>query len=778
MTRALMHQPPETAPVQVTKALMYTGAILLMFWPLATTVGLVSAAVAIALASFAAQRAFTRGVRPLAVVLLGGAATALFVALGGVVRDTTWIAMALGVEGTIYTSDILLLGFGLGSALFVLRYLAKRSRPIGVVEVLLIAFAVVYVFIDHRNLNLNHPRAFADFALSQGWDPTLLLKILGVAVMVLALFMLLRQPGGWRIIITLAVVGVVGWALYELLLDDKVPQAPEPPTADLMDTCEPGDEDCKPVEVEPCTDPATQNCIDLDGDGKPDAQDKDGDGKPDAKDKDGDGKPDRQGGGGGGGGGGGSKSPYSKQFQRQDPPQPVAVVTFHDDFESEDGVLYFRQNVLSGYDQTHLTSDTTGTWDKDVITTFPTTAPIAAAPTQNTATHTAVPTSMYLLADHPQPVALSHASELRPILNPNPNLFVAAYEVTSQKLSVEYQRLLGRRSVPESWDATTRQHYLAHPDDPRYEALADQIIRDLDPRYQDDDLMKAYAIKRYLEVNGFYTLKETHTSDKDPTASFLFGSMRGYCVHFAHSAVFLMRSQGIAARVAVGYGVDTKKRGSGSSMLILGNQAHAWPEIHLEGIGWVTFDVYPERSDEPPQQIVDQDLANMLGEIARNDPSGGRRPDLKSEPFDFLVLLWILLGAAGAILAAGYIVKATRRLLPLFVAQERTHRWAMLGALDRFADMGERREFGETLEGFARRMGAVAPSLAPLTMTHLRRTLGGPADRGGLASRGLPTSSGDARSLYRQTAVEVRKNVPLGRRLLGLLNPFGWFLSR
>ena len=377
---------------------------------------------------------------------------------------------------------------------------------------------------------------------------------------------------------------------------------------------------------------------------------------------------------------------------------------------------------------------------------------------------------MFLLADHPQPVALSHAKELKPLANPNPNLFVAAYEVTSLQLSVDYERLLGRRSVPASWDDDSKKHYLEYPDDPRYLALSDQIIRDLDPRFQDDDLMKAFAIKRYLEKNGYYTLKETHTSESDPTASFLFGSLRGYCVHFAHSAVFLMRSQGIAARVAVGYGVDTSKRGSGSSMLILGNQAHAWPEIHLEGIGWVTFDVYPERSDEPPQQVIDQDLANMLGEIARKDPSGGRRADPNAKPFDFTIILWVIAILSGALLVAAYIVKATRRLMPTLAPAGTTHRWAMLGTMDRLADLGERRAYGETLESFARRMKGVAPSLEPLTMTHLRTTLGGPSTE-------TPARE-DVKVLYRQAAREVRQRVPFKKRILGILNPLGWLVSR
>ena len=87
----------------------------------------------------------------------------------------------------------------------------------------------------------------------------------------------------------------------------------------------------------------------------------------------------------------------------------------------------------------------------------------------------------------------------------------------------------------------------------------------------------------------------------------------------------MLRSQGIPSRVALGYAVQTRRHGAGSSLLILGNDAHAWPEMYLDGVGWVTFDIYPEHSDEPPQPPVDEDLETTLGEIARKDPTGGQR---------------------------------------------------------------------------------------------------------------------------------------------------------
>ena len=71
-------------------------------------------------------------------------------------------------------------------------------------------------------------------------------------------------------------------------------------------------------------------------------------------------------------------------------------------------------------------------------------------------------------------------------------------------------RLIGRGSLPSDWSAEKKAYYLATPDDPRYESLANEIIREVDPRYVNDTFVKALAIKRYLEEKGFYTRKE-HT---------------------------------------------------------------------------------------------------------------------------------------------------------------------------------------------------------------------------------------------------------------------------
>jgi protein-glutamine gamma-glutamyltransferase len=289
-----------------------------------------------------------------------------------------------------------------------------------------------------------------------------------------------------------------------------------------------------------------------------------------------------------------------------------------------------------------------------------------------------------------------------------------------------------------------------------------------------DDVMKALAIKRYLEKQGFYSLAEKTLTGEDPTARFLFGSLRGYCVHFAHAAVFLLRSQGIPARVAVGYGVETSQRGAGSAVLIYADEAHAWPELYLDGVGWVTFDIYPEQSDQPPTRHAEQELEVAMGELARADATGGRGGD----PSRRLVIPWatlraVLLGALGLALVASYLVKAARR--PALGSPRRAYR----AVLDRLSDLGEARRWGESRERHAARLGALAPSFTPLTRAHLRLALGAaPTGVGAPGRRPPPAEVEQLLALAQATSAELARNPPRLRRAAALVNPVGWWFTR
>ncbi len=74
---------------------------------------------------------------------------------------------------------------------------------------------------------------------------------------------------------------------------------------------------------------------------------------------------------------------------------------------------------------------------------------------------------------------------------------------------------------------------------------------------------------------------------------------RGFCVHFASAMALMARTQGIPSRVAVGF-LPGRASGVNEREVRL-HDAHAWPELYFEGVGWVPFEPTPgRRTGAPP----------------------------------------------------------------------------------------------------------------------------------------------------------------------------------
>jgi transglutaminase-like putative cysteine protease len=95
------------------------------------------------------------------------------------------------------------------------------------------------------------------------------------------------------------------------------------------------------------------------------------------------------------------------------------------------------------------------------------------------------------------------------------------------------------------------------------------------------------ALEAYFKRPGLftYTLDPTgippRPPEVDPIEHFLLAHRRGHCEYFASALVMLLRSQGIPARVVVGYhGGDYNS--IGKFYLVRQRDAHAWVEVYLE----------------------------------------------------------------------------------------------------------------------------------------------------------------------------------------------------
>ena len=690
-----------TPPLRQSRALAVLQTLILLagasffLVPIATTPGLVAALGGISLACLLSFRISSQ------LKVLNALAVSVGVVLLGLLLQKVLLSVALPFSPgfTLTVADVLSLALVCVGAAFAVRLLAARVPGFSVLEFALVVGAVAHAFAAHRHERIHQPRVLSDFAWMNGVDPQTLLAGLGVAVVVLAALLLLRVRKGARAVLALALLLLFGVLALQL--------APDRPVKKVDD-----------------------NDLGLTRDEEGKDGDKDQDGKGDGK------------------GGGGGKS--------DKPPDPVAIVLLQDELP-DTPVLYFRQAVRSRLVGDKLEQDDTGRFDADVPMAFPTTATMKLPSPQAPGLHQTFDTSMFLLVDHAQLPGLGHPSELTLLENPDPRRFVTVYGVKSSLLTRPIERLFGRQSVPERWSEEERAHYTAVPNDPRYRELSDRLVREVDPRFVGDDVMKAFALKQYLEKKGFYSLKQKQLVGDAPTAEFLFGDLKGYCVHFAHAAVFLLRSQGIPARVALGYGVQTQRRGAGSAVLIYGQDAHAWPELYLDGVGWVTFDISPEASDEPVRPPMEQEMEVVFGELARKEPATQPLARAFAIPWGRVSLALLL-----AVVLLAYAIKLVRRL------SGSSHVAVYRAVLDRLSDVGAVRHYGESRERHAARLARQAPSFERLTTAHLRLALRGADEK----------TKSEFDTLARATRAELRANTPWLLRARAFFNPIGWWFTR
>jgi hypothetical protein len=107
------------------------------------------------------------------------------------------------------------------------------------------------------------------------------------------------------------------------------------------------------------------------------------------------------------------------------------------------------------------------------------------------------------------------------------------------------------------------------------------------------------------QQRGLHVLLDApDVTDRDAVEAFL-TDRRGYCVQFASTMALMARALDIPARVAVGFLPGEQVQPG--MYEIRADDAHAWPELYFEGVGWVRFEPTPSsRTGLPPSWAVPQ----------------------------------------------------------------------------------------------------------------------------------------------------------------------------
>lgn len=324
---------------------------------------------------------------------------------------------------------------------------------------------------------------------------------------------------------------------------------------------------------------------------------------------------------------------------------------------------------------------------------------------------------------------------------------------------------------------------------------------------------KAMAIQNYLRSVEFtYSLQSPVQGGYDGNglsvlADFL-AQKSGYCIHFASAMAVMARLEGIPSRIAVGYApgrstgatVSVPGQGALTEYEVDSRDAHAWPELYFQGLGWVAFEPTPSRGvvpDYASQASTPGGAStneNNDGLVPSNAATPAPTPSATPAPLPGLdsageaghPLTLPLYGAAGVLVlallvASPRLVRAglrSRRLrgAPSSGGNPAAAAWAELR--DLATDYGLAPGVSETPRHFSRRLrgsgalgarddgdGAGVRAVASLTADFERRQYGPPAGRADAGA--APSEASVPPAAERITAVQaaLRRHSRPARRL-------------
>lgn len=294
-------------------------------------------------------------------------------------------------------------------------------------------------------------------------------------------------------------------------------------------------------------------------------------------------------------------------------------------------------------------------------------------------------------------------------------------KLTHYKIEVE-QPIINEdqlRNTATDYPDDIKEQYLQLPENlpERVKQLAKQVVKDEDNVYD-----RVKAVENYLKLGSDFAYETEDVpvppEDRDFVDHFLFDTQRGYCDHFSTSMVVLLRANGIPARWVKGFApgdprfdIETGKY----EVTVKNADAHSWPEVYFEGVGWLPFEPTPNFSNPTEVEV---DLEEL--DLPEEEASVSNRPDLSElagprleeqannaapdkSGFE-MSWKWIVLGISAFLAAVAVVLR---------YAKPRFWRWR-LNRLQRVLK-GEKREglliaYEQLLQLLGRRYGTRKPS--------------------------------------------------------------------
>ncbi|MBV1938126.1 DUF3488 and transglutaminase-like domain-containing protein [Streptomyces sp. BV286] len=119
-----------------------------------------------------------------------------------------------------------------------------------------------------------------------------------------------------------------------------------------------------------------------------------------------------------------------------------------------------------------------------------------------------------------------------------------------------------------------------------------------------NDYERAVKLQDWFALEGGFTYDtEVQVGSGSQAIARFLREKEGFCVHFSFAMASMARTLGIPARVAVGFTPGSPKSDGTTSVGL--RDAHAWPELYFEGVGWTRFEPTPNRGTVPEYTRTD-----------------------------------------------------------------------------------------------------------------------------------------------------------------------------
>ncbi len=140
---------------------------------------------------------------------------------------------------------------------------------------------------------------------------------------------------------------------------------------------------------------------------------------------------------------------------------------------------------------------------------------------------------------------------------------------------------------------------------------------------EDDDMRKLELIEKELSGMHYTDNPGAIPEDVDSAGEFLdyfvLEKREGFCTYFATAFVLLARSQGIPARYVQGYSKSVRDR---KAFRVMSNDAHAWGEAYIEGVGWIPFEPTPGYKKDALWETADETSVSAEVALSANGMEG------------------------------------------------------------------------------------------------------------------------------------------------------------